>query len=73
MNLFVLCEGNLIKKGFMAIKVDFEKVYDRLQWDFVHIALADIGVPKSIQVLYHEVYYSSVHKCPFKWGSFRIF
>lgn len=32
-------------KGFMAIKVDPEKAYDRLSWDFVRDSLSDIGIP----------------------------
>lgn len=31
------------KKGVMAIKVDLEKAYDRIQWDFIGETLATIG------------------------------
>lgn len=27
------------KEGFMAIKVDLEKTYDRLEWSFIHKVL----------------------------------
>ena len=30
----------------MAIKVDLEKAYDRLRWDFIHDTLKDVGLPK---------------------------
>lgn len=35
-------------KGWMAIKIDLEKVYDRLKWDFVKDTLLDIGMPQNI-------------------------
>lgn len=32
------------KKGFMAIKVDLEKAYDRLNWEFFMETLKNIGI-----------------------------
>lgn len=32
------------RKGFMAIKIDFEKTYDRLDWGFLHDTLLSIGL-----------------------------
>ncbi|KAH1122560.1 hypothetical protein J1N35_005720, partial [Gossypium stocksii] len=29
------------KKGWMAIKVDLERVYDQIQWDFIENSLLD--------------------------------
>ena len=40
------------KKGFMAIKVDLEKAYDRLNWDFIHNTLQETGLPNDmIQII----------------------
>ena len=36
------------KKGWMAIKIDLEKAYDRLKWEFVRDTLEDIGFPRHI-------------------------
>ena len=32
------------KKGFMAIKIDLEKAYDRLDWSFLINSLKDAGI-----------------------------
>lgn len=47
------------KKGktrWMAIKIDLEKAYDRLRWDFVRDTLQDIGLPgKFIDLVWHSI------------------
>lgn len=35
------------KAGWMAIKIDLEKAYDRLSWEFVKETLEDIGLPSN--------------------------
>lgn len=32
-------------QGYMAIKVDLEKAYDKLRWDFIRDTLMDAGLP----------------------------
>ena len=34
------------KVGRMAIKVDFEKAYDKFRCDFIHDTLKDVGLPQ---------------------------
>ena len=33
------------KKAFMAVKVDFEKAYDRLSWSFIHDSNMEARLP----------------------------
>jgi hypothetical protein len=42
------------KKMFMSIKIDLEKAYDRLNWNFIEKCLEDCKFPpKLIQVIHH--------------------
>lgn len=44
------------KKGWMAIKIDLEKAYDRLNWEFVRNTLQDIGLPAIfIDLVWHSI------------------
>lgn len=36
------------KKGWMVVKVDLEKAYDRIWWDFLEDTLHDVGLPATI-------------------------
>jgi hypothetical protein len=41
-------------KGYMAVKVDLEKAYDRLRWEFILDTLKDIGLEENfINLIYH--------------------
>lgn len=39
---------NKRKKGFVRIKLDMEKSYDKLNWNFIHKTLIGIGLPNNI-------------------------
>ena len=39
------------REGFMVIKIDLEKAYDRLEWSFVRIVLDHSGFPKNFSEL----------------------
>lgn len=36
------------KKGWMVIKVDLEKAFDRIRWDFLRDTLVGVGFPGSL-------------------------
>lgn len=36
------------RRGYMAVKIDLEKAYDRLKWNFVRDTLRDIGIPEPL-------------------------
>ncbi|KAH9673337.1 reverse transcriptase domain-containing protein [Citrus sinensis] len=42
------------KKGFMAIKVDLEKAYDRINWSFIFDTLQQTGIPIQLSRLVME-------------------
>ncbi|KAA3460126.1 reverse transcriptase [Gossypium australe] len=36
-------------KNWMAIKLDLEKAYDRISWEFIHVSLVAAGIPESLR------------------------
>ena len=42
------------ESGIMAIKIDLEKAYDRLKWDFIRDTLEDMGLPHNFVKLVYE-------------------
>lgn len=56
-NILVMQEAihslNLLKanKGYKIIKLDFEKAYDRLEWNFIMESLASLNIPDNIKNL----------------------
>ncbi|KAA3466050.1 reverse transcriptase [Gossypium australe] len=40
---WIRCASRKEKNGWMAIKVDLEKAYDRFRWDFIEDTLLDVG------------------------------
>ena len=46
--LFYAVDGKKGKEGYMAIKVDLEKAYDRLEWCFIHKVLQAFQFPQNI-------------------------
>lgn len=48
-------------KGWMAIKIDLEKAYDRLKWSFIKDTLVDVGIPeKIVNLVWHCISSSSM-------------
>lgn len=37
------------KKGWMVVKIDLEKAYDKIDWSFIEEMLTNIGIPGNIQ------------------------
>lgn len=53
----------------LAIKVDLEKAYDRIKWDFLHSVLEEIRLPNSwINLIMHIVLYQQIWSL-MEWSS----
>ena len=46
--LFHALDNKKERVGFMAIKLDLEKAYDRLEWSFIHRVLQAFHFPAKI-------------------------
>ena len=42
------------KKGFLGIKLDFQKAYDRMEWNFLMVVLKAFGLSYSFVNLIHQ-------------------
>jgi hypothetical protein len=50
------------KKGYVAFKLDLEKAFDNVNWDFLNNSLHDFGFPQStIRLIMHCVTSSTFH------------
>ena len=61
------------KKGFMAIKVDFEKAYDRLNWEFIYETLQETRLPRDMIQLIMERITSATMKVLWNGEAFEEF
>ncbi|KAE8670535.1 hypothetical protein F3Y22_tig00112127pilonHSYRG00086 [Hibiscus syriacus] len=65
------------KKGWMTIKVDLEKAFDRLEWNFIAGTLLDAGLPSGIRRIIMDNITSTRHLINFSvstedWEPFRF-
>lgn len=47
------------REKYMALKIDSQKAYDRLRWEFIEETLNDIGFPKKMIKLIMACFTSS--------------
>ena len=59
--------------GFMAIKIDLEKAYDRLEWNFIQDVLLLYNLPSSMVDLTMSCISFSSISLLFNWGMFKPF
>ncbi|KAE8702100.1 hypothetical protein F3Y22_tig00110503pilonHSYRG00817 [Hibiscus syriacus] len=53
-NWDIVVHSMRLKKGrinYMAIKIDLEKAYDRLEWSFIEETLRELHIPESLRLL----------------------
>ena len=55
------------EKGFVAIKVDFKKTYDGLDWNFLQSTLIDIGFDNHF--ISFIMYYVSSYNMRLVWNN----
>ena len=48
--------------GYIAVKIDLEKAYDRLNWDFIFYTLQDIGIPPRLLTVIMKCFTSNKMK-----------
>lgn len=55
------------KKSWMAVKVDLEKAYDRLQWEFLLDTLVDVGFSRLFCETHNELCKIDIHATSMEW------
>lgn len=59
-NYFILCAVPKRRKVLVAFKIDLEKAFDNVNWDFLHFCLRDFGFPDiTIKLIMHCVFSST--------------
>lgn len=61
------------KKGWMAVKIDMEKAYARLDWSFIAETLNDIGIPGNLQHLIVHCINSSIMQVLWNGNLAKVF
>lgn len=51
----------------MDIKIDFEKAYDLLRWNFIRHALMELRLPQTNGGNYHEICYVYKFASTLEW------
>ena len=51
------------RKGYMTIKIDLEKAYDRIKWSFIREMLFKFNFPKKLK----DLIMSCVNLSPYQW------
>lgn len=54
------------KQGYTAIKLDMEKAYDRLDWQFIKKCFTNLGFSENGKLDYGILYYNEF-LCSYKW------
>jgi hypothetical protein len=45
-----------VKEGFVAMKVDLQKAYDRVHWDFLEVVLELFGFQSHLSIGYSNAF-----------------
>lgn len=58
------------KKGFLLFKIDFEKTYERVDWDFLELTLRDFAFPPlTVHLIMSCITFSSLS---LKWNDAEL-
>lgn len=48
MSLYTICEGKRGKTGFMSLKLDMNKGYDRVKWSYLERVMIKLGLDRNL-------------------------